>query len=685
MLGAGTSHVKLSKEEPTEHYPPRTSYHIDRLNKPTMTALSILSLTNSENFARRREQIVYTMLGIGSGATIRDRARKKIISDLALQYLTNGLLPSNSLENANKLADGLLEETISPYEATGIIKELCPEITSGEMTKLWTTFSIITGLRHLKDRSLSTNWEKSIEENSIHPKILNLTQSLESKSSQQVTKEEDKTIIKRKYYENYAHLKTSCGANTNWAEVLSNLPASQAGLLKSMLNSSKDNILKEQATKDSLWPAPIHKEIENKRLNNLLKTLGNRPTGRSQRYSRILLNENEKSLPEGIPAPQKICLTEKEVILEKKLTNTINEFLKQRAVSTNSTDPNLAGSINAPGLTTPLPTNPSPKKSQRTTGKIPWYSILLKFGKINKIDSQNAKNANSQILEILRDYIYSKLPEHLADKPRKTELFFYKVMGMSISLRDKILETLLNNVHPIEETQRKLKGYGVNLLKNRKYLEGEVPDSLVISGIEHSVVENPKENIDNLAAILPDPNCYRNLFKEFPYNQSKTLKQYSQRTLQTEEEPLTTKESPISYPKPSRFKDVYSANVNGLSPDLTKTYGPGRLTPLHIASWYGGPTGKKTGAELSAIIEEHLKKGINLNPKDVNGNTPLHKSSPYATAELLKSGAKPNIKNNDGILPSVLNQYSKSTKEMLLEAAKKETIGKIASSPVLEI
>lgn len=667
MKGAG---LALPTHDPQEYFPPRYAYEISRLNKPKVTALSILALTDASNFSKRREQIIYTMLGIGRGPEIRDRSRKKILGGIISSYLDNGLNAKESKENSQRLAEGLLKEGLTPYEATGIIKELCPDLRAKEMKNLWTKFSIVTGLRYLNDSSLQLDWEQTISEKSIKPKITNLKQSLEEKEQ-----DSNPTTIKRKYYENHSHLKSSQGKDTNWAEVLSNLNPDQAGLVKALLESSKDSILKEKATRDCLWPQPSEQEIENRRLNNLLNTLGNKPTGRTQRYSRIFLNEEPKNFPKAIPKPNEIVLTSKEIEIERKFISNLKKLEELDEVK----EPNEL-----------------PKKNNAPNQQ-PWYKIFLKMGKINKISTPKAKESFDKALELLKKHCAKHLSTYLSKESLKPKVFHISMLSKSTTLKNSVLRILLEDQSPNDSNRSQIKKYATELIDHVKEdpETHKIPESLIVSSIEHLAIENPKSsNITNLVDLFENQNQFRELFNQYPYNQSKCLIQCSKRDISEPAKPIALPPRFISIsssvttpvaPENSRFIDIYTANTKGVPLDLEKAYGPAKLSSLHLASWYGGLNGVKTGAELSAIIEKRRKLGIGLNPKDIEGNTPLHKSTPYATQELLNAGANPTIKNEQGLTAAKTNKSGESCKKMILDASKKETIKQIADSPSLEI
>lgn len=630
-------------------------YQISRLNKEKIRALSILSLTDSKNFKSRREQIIYTMLGIGSGTEIKTRARNKIITDIILAKLKNGLKPLEATKDSQLLSQKLLDEEMTPYEVTGIIKELVPDTTGKEMTDIWTKLSIITGIKALEGGSINIDWAQEIKNKSIDPKLRNLSYSLKEdiKSKEDSANSTNVTKVKKKYFENKKHLEASIGKDTNWAEVLANLPNDQAGLVKAMLESTKDNILKERATKDSLWPSPLKEEIENKRLNNLLQTLGNRPTGRSQRYSRILMHESPNCLPKDIPMPTESIITENEIAKEKIFRRELKDY---KSLEENSEKYNKQ-----------------------------WYNLFFKLVKINKIPSEDAKELYKEGMTLLKTFISTKVKsdfERNKDNNAKSQavLMFYKnILRTTKSLKLTLIKLFLNQSMPM-----RMQELATLSLANSKTENITPPspssDQIVLEAIHRlCTLEKPpaarefNRLILELIAKLENPEDYKTLFLQYPFTKSIALKQLAQKEICRENNTLTI---------PSRVKDIVDSNIKNKPIDLGKTYGPSKLCALHLTSWYSGMKGEKTGAELNATIEKMLDEGFNLNPQDSQGNTPLHLAGPYSSTELLKYGASLKIKNVKGLTPLETNRSPKVLKE---EVIKKTTLRQISDSPTIEL
>jgi hypothetical protein len=610
--------------------------------------------------------MIYTVLGLGKGAEIRDRTKRAILSNLIHEHLSHGLRPGEGKETAHKLAEALLKEELTPYEATGIIKELCPEVSAKQMTQLWTKFSIVTGLKYLGDQALKTNLEQSLINDAVKPKIKDLQESLTNE-----TKMEDLTCIKRKYYENYKHLKTSKGENTNWAEVISNLNPEQSGFVKALLESSKDNILKERATTDCLWPKPIENELKNRRLNNLLSILGNKPTGRSQRYSRIILNQqaslntvnnldNLNNLDQALPPPPPIVLTKGEKEFERKFLHKLKEIEWD-------------------------PTQEAPKNVK------PWYSIFLNLGKLKSINTEDSRLGVKKSLLLLNSFLKKTLDDDLftnKKRKQKTLVFYNHIFGNSKILMNEVLKVLLppSNETPGEpHKENNLQKFGAELISGLPIKRGEVDEGVVLKGLEVLCKNTRDFGVLQIVKLLEYPTGYQKEFKSPPFSNSMCLTQIAKRDMAPPDQlALFSKTKNLEEPN-KRFVDIYKANTKREPIDLNKTYGKAKLSALHLASWYSGISGDKIGAELSSLLESHTKGGINVNPQDIEGNTPLHKSTPYAAEELLNSGADPKIKNNQGLPPAKTNMSSESCKRMIKDAARKETIKKIAASPALEL
>lgn len=630
-------------------------YQISGLNKEKIRALSILSLTDSKNFRARREQVIYTALGIGTGTEIKNRSRNKIISNILLNKLRNGLKPLEASKDSQALAQKLLDEEMTPYEVTGIIKELVPDTTGKEMTDIWTKLSIITGIKALEGGSINIDWTQEIKNKSIDPKIKNLSYSLQEdiaskKDSQNAI---DVTKIKKKYFENKKHLEASKGRDTNWAEILSNLPHDQAGLVKAMLESTKDNILKEKATRDSLWPSPLKEEVENKRLNNLLQTLGNRPTGRSQRYSRILMDESPDCLPKNLPKPTEAIITESEIAKEKVFRRELKDF---QALE---------------------------KDSEKYNKQ--WYNLFFKLLKINKIPSKDAKELYKEGMTLLKTFISTKVKgdfEKSKDSRAKSQavtMFYKKILTSPKALKLFLIKSFLNKDMPM-----RMQGLATSILAEANPQTIPPPsknsDQVVLDTIHRlCTLEKPtparefNRLILQLVNKLENPEDYKELFLQYPFTKSIALKQLVQKNICRENNTLAI---------PSRVKDIIDSNMEGKPVELGKTYGPSKLCSLHLASWYSGTKGEKTAAELNAIIEKRLEEGFNLNPQNAQGITPLHLAGPYSLTELLKYGASLKIKNDEGLTPLDTNRNQKILKE---ESIKKTTLKQISKSPELEI
>lgn len=633
-------------------------YQISSLNKEKIRALSILSLTDSKNFKARREQIIYTMLGIGSGTDIKRRARNKIITDIILAKLKNGLKPLEASKDSQALAQKLLDEEMTPYEVTGVIKELVPDTTGKEMTDIWTKLSIITGIKALEGSSIDIDWTQEIKNKSIDPKLRNLSYSLKEdikskEDSTNSTNSTDVTKVKKKYFENKKHLEASIGKDTNWAEILANLPNDQAGLVKAMLESTKDNILKERATRDSLWPSPLKEEIENKRLNNLLQTLGNRPTGRSQRYSRILMDESPDCLPKNLPKPTEAIITESEIAKEKVFRRELKDY---KSLEENSEKYNKQ-----------------------------WYNLFFKLLRMNKIPSEDAKELYKEGMHLLRDFVATKVKsdfERNKDNNAKSQavLMFYKnILRTTKSLKLTLMKLFLNQSMPM-----RMQGLATSILAEANPQTMPPPskdsDQVVLDTIHRlCTLEKPtpareyNRLILQLVSKLENPEDYKTLFLKYPFTKSIALKQLAQKEICRENNTLAI---------PSRVKDIVDSNIKNKPIDLGKTYGPSKLCALHLTSWYSGMKGEKTGAELNATIEKMLEEGFNLNPQDSQGNTPLHLAGPYSSTELLKYGASLKVKNAKGLTPLETNRSPKVLKEGVI---KKTTLRQISDSPTIEL
>jgi len=297
-------------------------YCLDGFHDGAKTIMSLLLLTNSQNFERRRREIMCRALDLKF-----PNSKKACLED----YLTR-----ISRRNPNKpgspailnippsVAKGLLSGEMTPYQAVGIIKEKNrPNINKAAMRDIWAKLSVIDGLWALEDKAVSHDWEESLSKDAKLPKLEALAVSLESSGSQPAVKG-----AKTKFVENYPHLRASFGESTNWAEVVTFLDPKLGGLLKSLLNSSKESLDKGSVIESYLWPEGTKGEAENRRLNTLLGALGNRPTGRKRRYEKIMLNLEPECQVSDLPEVDISSPTPKEIFETKKLISQAEDFFK---------------------------------------------------------------------------------------------------------------------------------------------------------------------------------------------------------------------------------------------------------------------------------------------------------------------------------------------------------------------
>jgi hypothetical protein len=297
-----------------------STYGIEGYNDRTKSTLTILALTDKNSFERNRKIMAYSLLGIEDS----DNAKKALTTLLNDEDYAGMSSLLNREEQAERLAEGLLSGDITPYEAVGIIKDHNPALKTKEMTQLWTKLSLITGLETLQAESLHKNWTESVKQNSLSPRLKALNDSLEEPK---INKKNP--YLKKSYKENFPHLKDSTLQQTNWEEIISNLSPQKAGFLKALLNSSKENILKNEARDGMLFPQPSIPEIENRRLEKIINVVGNQTNNRLKRYQRVMFNlENHRrveGLPDrGLPEP-----TENEVKLSKKLIIEIDKGFEE--------------------------------------------------------------------------------------------------------------------------------------------------------------------------------------------------------------------------------------------------------------------------------------------------------------------------------------------------------------------
>jgi len=305
------------------------SYNICNYNDQTKAILTILTLTDEKNFEKNRNTIIKKIVGIPHPKDPR-QSIDSLFKDALFSRSSwgKGSMDEEKIAITTSLTDQLLGGKISAYEATGRMKEINPTLTSKDMTDLWTKLSIIVGLESLKSNALEKNWEQEIRQASLEPRLRNLKASLYEGS-------EKRGVINKTYRENYPHLKSSTGNNINWAEIVSNLSPQAAGMVKCMLNSSKTSILKKEAMEQTLFPRPQTNEIENRRLANLLTTVGNAHNNRTKRYQRVVFNLEESRKVNGLPSITLPSVTANEEKKTKKSINWIQKRLEEHKVEQN--------------------------------------------------------------------------------------------------------------------------------------------------------------------------------------------------------------------------------------------------------------------------------------------------------------------------------------------------------------
>ena len=156
------------------------------------------------------------------------------------------------------------------------------------MTDLWTKLSLAVSIDSLGDGPSLHNWETELANQSFFPKLERLDATLKPLPK------------KSRFIENRPHLKTSTKDKPNWVEIISNLRPDKLGFAKALLQSSKTDIRKKEATENYLWPEPSTTETANSRLNFIIARLGGRPTGRQAIYKKVVL---ATEVPSHFPAP----------------------------------------------------------------------------------------------------------------------------------------------------------------------------------------------------------------------------------------------------------------------------------------------------------------------------------------------------------------------------------------------
>jgi hypothetical protein len=410
------------------------SYNICNYGDQTKAILTILSATDKKNFERNRKLIIKKAVGI----PILDSPQKEIelllIESMCLKNKWQNI-DEEKTKKANQLAKELLNGNLSPYEITGKVKEATPLLKAKDMTELWTKLSIINGLEELKDEGLNKEWDQEIQAKSLDPKINNLQSTLSLS-----TEKEKKSIIQKSYYENYPHLKESKGKNTNWAEIITNMTPQTGGLLKYMLKSSKDNILKKETTEETLFPRSSIVEVENRRLSNLISTIGNARTNRLARYQRILFNLEEDRKVSRIPTPEGPKATDAEIRKVEKLIKKLEKIFSEMGIES------------------------SPEKIVDMMDKRTLYPTKTDILRLKKINTEKAQTAWDK-WKIVIDYSERKLKDddlvYLGEKgnpiSQGTVIDKIKDLCKSSHNQNRIIQRFLNILEPTTKNIERLK------------------------------------------------------------------------------------------------------------------------------------------------------------------------------------------------------------------------------------
>jgi hypothetical protein len=352
------------------------SYNISDYGDKTKSLLTILCLTNDKNFERNRKTIIKRAVGIPSNKEPKDTL-EIILQEGLLSRKKWGDFSDAKVEVTKSLAKELLEGNISPYQATGKLKEINPTLTSKDMTELWTKLSIVIGLENLGNKGLEKDWNQDIEQNSLNPRVKNLSSSINDKNR-------NNSIISKTYRENYPHLKDSKIGNINWAEIICNLSPQVAGITKCLLNSSKNKILKKETAQEALFPRQSPHEIENRRLSNLLSTVGNFHNNREKRYQRIMFNlENYRAIPQ-LPKVAEPTASEAELKKTKAIIRKVERKLEEHNIT-----------ANPKRLTTLLKAN--------KISKYEMFDIRKSILQLRKINSPEAQSSYKMWEVIIKD------------------------------------------------------------------------------------------------------------------------------------------------------------------------------------------------------------------------------------------------------------------------------------------
>lgn len=291
-------------------------------------ALALLAMATPESFARSRQKILLSLVGL-------EKPPRDAIRDTLANLGQNLEIDPETIKALTK---AVISGEMTPYEVIGAIKDdaSSPARKPGKrrwsaksMTRTWTALSMATALLDQTDKPVlpeSYELEKELEKQAIAPKTRELTKSCTGQKP-----------ANGRYYVSRPHLANSTKTNPNWAEILGNLTADAAGAALELLKSDSKNIRKKEAARNLLWPEPGPALTENRRLNEFLHSLPPFPNGRTTIVACTLASS--KNPPTSVATPTLGEPTNKQKSKFEKLEKLLEAVLNPKPPKTTAPTP----------------------------------------------------------------------------------------------------------------------------------------------------------------------------------------------------------------------------------------------------------------------------------------------------------------------------------------------------------
>jgi hypothetical protein len=286
-------------------------------------AVTLLAMGTPESFPETREKALLALTGAPG------RNAREAIELIIKEHASN---PAAAIA----LNKSLLSKELSPYEVVGKLKDWASNAGKGfsgtEMTEAWTQLSMALALVDTPPEALlheNYDLERELTKNAIAPKAQHLKKSCEEDIAQASNPKAEGLIptevIDGRYHVTRPHLKDSGKVETNWAEILGNLPQGNAAAALCLLQGSKEKPTGELAAQKILWPEIGVAETENRRLNALLTSLSPRPKGRARTLGAALATR--LNAPESVDPPPDLPETRRQTKRLEKMQAELERWI----------------------------------------------------------------------------------------------------------------------------------------------------------------------------------------------------------------------------------------------------------------------------------------------------------------------------------------------------------------------